>query len=346
MYQQMTNVAIIGAGIAGLACARQLSESGIQVRLFDKARGPGGRMSTRRVSTSLGEVAFDHGAQYFTARNGAFKIEVSRLEALGAVAQWNGELVKLDREGINTPLADEPLYVGTPGMNGVVKAMAQGLDTSWNTRVETIIQNDEGQWQLISEASQDLGTYGHIVCAVPAEQVSPLIKSIAPHMAQLSESIASLPCWAAMFVLDGPISMPFDAIRLADHPMIDFISLNNSKPGRADITAYVVQARADWSQLHMELDGDLICQKLLEGLLSLADNQPNVVFSAAHRWRYARVEVSQGAGWHFDSGLGIGMCGDWLCGPRVESAWLSGHQLGKMMTSVGIQSAAHSIKES
>jgi predicted NAD/FAD-dependent oxidoreductase len=59
--------AIIGAGMAGLACADALKEAGHNVALFDKGRGPGGRMSTRRMETPLGEVAFDHGAQYFTA---------------------------------------------------------------------------------------------------------------------------------------------------------------------------------------------------------------------------------------------------------------------------------------
>lgn len=42
-------VAIIGAGMAGLSCARALVQAGVAVELFDKGRGPGGRMSTRRV---------------------------------------------------------------------------------------------------------------------------------------------------------------------------------------------------------------------------------------------------------------------------------------------------------
>ena len=58
--------AIIGAGMAGIACADALQAAGHAVAVFDKGRGPGGRMSTRRMETPLGTVAFDHGAQYFT----------------------------------------------------------------------------------------------------------------------------------------------------------------------------------------------------------------------------------------------------------------------------------------
>ncbi|MFM8940069.1 MAG: FAD-dependent oxidoreductase, partial [Phenylobacterium sp.] len=66
MIQSLDRIAIIGAGLSGLACARSLHREGRKVQLFDKARGPGGRMSTRRVETPLGTIGFDHGAQYFT----------------------------------------------------------------------------------------------------------------------------------------------------------------------------------------------------------------------------------------------------------------------------------------
>jgi predicted NAD/FAD-dependent oxidoreductase len=61
-------VAIVGTGIAGLAAARYLRERGIACTLFDKSRGLGGRMATRRVDT----LHFDHGAQFFTARSARF----------------------------------------------------------------------------------------------------------------------------------------------------------------------------------------------------------------------------------------------------------------------------------
>ena len=72
----MAKIAIIGAGLSGATAARGLADAGHCVRLFDKGRGPGGRMSTRRIDTALGQVRLDHGAQFFTARGESFARQV------------------------------------------------------------------------------------------------------------------------------------------------------------------------------------------------------------------------------------------------------------------------------
>jgi renalase len=327
----MSKIAIIGAGMAGLSCGRVLADGGHEIVLFDKGRGPGGRMSTRRTTTDLGEVSFDHGAQYFTARDPAFLADVQSLIDENAAAIWRGNLLRLAPDGTTKPLAIEPVYVGVPGMNGVIRALASRLCVRWGVRVETLRKVAAG-WHLNAQTGADLGVFDAVVCAVPAEQVSALIGAHTPDLAALAQSVTSLPCWAGMFAFDAPLALAFDGVRLEGHPMIDFIAANHSKPGRADVASFVVHARADWSQAHLEEGGDAIAAHLLEGLLSFASNRPSVVVSTAHRWRYARVEVENGPMLGLDRARSIGVCGDYLAGPRVESAWLSGYRLGRQMT--------------
>lgn len=330
MSGPMKKVAIIGAGIAGLACARELVSHGHDVHVFDKGRGPGGRMSTRRAQTLLGEVSFDHGAQYFTARDPDFLAEVARLSTIDAIAPWAEALVRIHKDGSNSPLACEPLYVGTPGMNGMVRALADGVNVAWATRVEAV-RAAGSAWQLNSDMGADLGTYDQIICAVPAEQVAPLLDRIAPEFGNQAKAINSLPCWTGMFAFDRPLCIPFDAMRFDDHPIIDFIAMNHSKPGRAAVPSYVVQAHPQWSNAHLEDPAEEVAEHLKAALIAfsdVSDDHPKVIFSTAHRWRYARVEVSRGPGYLWDGATNIGVCGDWLSGPRVESAWASGHHLG------------------
>ena len=89
-----SRIAIIGAGIAGLACATALRQAGFQVSLFVKSRGAGGRMSTRRGA----DWQCDHGAQYFTARNPEFRAQVTRWEQAGVAAHWQPQLRSFDAD--------------------------------------------------------------------------------------------------------------------------------------------------------------------------------------------------------------------------------------------------------
>jgi len=91
-------IAIIGAGLAGLACADKLAAAGRAVTLFDKGRGPGGRMSTRRRETADGVACWDHGAQFFTARTPDFQTVVANWGACGVVAAWRGRFVTIDAD--------------------------------------------------------------------------------------------------------------------------------------------------------------------------------------------------------------------------------------------------------
>ena len=327
----MASFAIIGAGISGLACGKALADAGHQVALSDKGRGPGGRMSTRRVDTPLGQAYFDHGAQFFTQRNPDFQKTIAALETQGAVAMWRGTFVRMDRDGQFQTLGDEPRYVGTPGMNGLVRGLATGLNPAWGKRVRAL-SGQKGAWHLQFETGETLGPYDQVICAVPAEQVSDLLAAHTRPISEQARAIRSLPCWAGLIAFDAPLALDWDMARFDAHPVLDVISSSVSKPGRTGPATYVVHAHPAWSAAQLEESADQISVALFEALAELAGPLPKPLVQAAHRWRYARVETSQGPGYLYDEGQGIGACGDWLSGPRVESAWLSGHHLGRALS--------------
>ena len=327
----MGSFAIIGAGISGLACGNALAAAGHQVSLFDKGRGPGGRMSTRRVDTPIGQAHFDHGAQFFTERDPDFQKAVSALEAQGAVGLWRGQFVRIDSNGHQHTMGDEPRYVGTPGMNGIVRGLAAGLNTTWGMRVSAL-SGQKGAWQLHFESGETLGPFDQIVCAVPAEQVSDLLSQHTPAIGEQAKAVRSLPCWAGLFAFEEALPIDWDMARFDGHPVLDVISTSVNKPGRTGPATYVVHGRADWSITHLEEAADQIASLLLQELAALCGPLPPPLVQSAHRWRYARVETSHGPGFLYDGDQGIGACGDWLSGPRVESAWVSGHHLGQALS--------------
>ncbi|HCS18358.1 MAG TPA: NAD/FAD-dependent oxidoreductase [Erythrobacter sp.] len=269
-------IAIVGAGMAGLSCATRLAALGHDVALFDKGRGPGGRMATRRVEADGTMLRFDHGAQYFTARDPRFVEQVARWEREGVVARWDA--------------AGEDAWVGTPAMNAPIKAMAGRHDVQFGTRIEQLLRDGDG-WQLDGEGAPDR-RFDAVMAAfeqrLPSEQ---------------------------------------DSIR--HHGAIGWAARNNAKPGRGSAECWVVQASPDWSRTHLEDEATAVETALLDQLANAigAPLPPRLAISA-HRWRFARSGAA-GKEVLWDAQQRIGVCGDWLIGPRVEAAYLSGRILAE-----------------
>ena len=126
----MKKIAIIGSGLSGLTLAKWL-KTDFEVTVFEKARGAGGRLATRREEN----FQFDHGAQYFTARTDAFKRFLEPFLDNGLVQQWAPKHVQINGTEIeheNRWECEEPRYVGVPGMNSFAKQLAQNIQIEVN----------------------------------------------------------------------------------------------------------------------------------------------------------------------------------------------------------------------
>jgi len=310
----MMKIAIVGSGLSGLACAEQLVAGGHRVRLFDKARGPGGRMSTRRADTAAGEVSFDHGAQYFTARDPAFRAAVDDWHDCGAVAPW--------------PAAGAEAWVGVPAMNAPAKLLAARHDVTWSAAVEALVAQQDG-WHLKNNSETVDGPFDTVVLAIPAEQAAILLAPCNADFRAIAAHTVSAPCWTLMLAFDQPLDT--DRLTLRDDAVIGWAARNSDKPGRTGPDAWVIQASAAWSRDHLENSQSEVVQALsarFSGLMDIPLEVP--LIAAAHRWRYARSGTT-GHEALYDPDRKLGVCGDWLIGPRVECAWLSGVALARMI---------------
>ena len=302
-------IAIVGAGMAGLTCAERLGASGHDVQLYDKGRGAGGRMASRRMPTDLGETTFDMGAQYMTARDMGFVARVERWRDEGLVAAW--------------PAMGNDAWIGVPVMNAPLKSMAAGQAVVWSTRVEALSRDQDG-WSMKAEGAR-IGPFDAVIVAVPAEQAEPLLRPWTEAMATCAALARSAPCWTLMAVFAE--RLPLGQTPLRRHGIIDWAARAADKPGRSGAEAWVVHASAEWSTEHLEDDPTTVAAALLSALAHASGQAlPAPLEAKAHRWRFARSGAAgQDMLWNGD--LRLGVCGDWLLGPRVECAWLSGDRL-------------------
>ncbi|MEL6166866.1 MAG: FAD-dependent oxidoreductase, partial [Cyanobacteria bacterium J06628_3] len=169
----MTDIAVIGAGMAGLVCAQQLTQAGYSVIVIDKSRGVGGRVATRR----LHDTASDHGACYLKPK-GILQKLIKLLVQKGDVEVWTDKLhVQNPSASLAANSPSSLPYTAPVGMNVIAKFLAQGLQINRGQRVCQIELNSENQWHLTSETSQEL-TASSVVVAIPAPQAVMLLESL------------------------------------------------------------------------------------------------------------------------------------------------------------------------
>ncbi|MCZ8369072.1 MAG: FAD-dependent oxidoreductase [Porphyrobacter sp.] len=305
-----TDILIIGGGMAGLSAATALASTGARVIVLDKGRGPGGRMAARRVEIAGEQVSFDHGAQFFTARDPDFREIVAGWEQAGVAARW--------------PAAGDEAWVGTPGMNACVKHMASALDVRWNVRAAHL-RRDGTLWRV--ETGEQVFTAATMLVAVPAEQAAVLLADAAPDFAARATSVISAPCWAVMAGFAEAIADAPDTFR-SDTGPVSWAARNSAKPGRSGAESWVIHASPARSRELIDLPKDEVARILLADLFAAIGTAPAVPQHLdAHRWLYAQPEVRKGEGPVYDTDRNIGIAGDWLHSPRVEGAWLSGRAL-------------------
>lgn len=322
-------IAIIGAGISGLIAAKELSKIA-QVTIFDKSRGIGGRMATRRFNQDNYNFHFDHGAQFFTAKTAEFKEFCSKAKEDGIIDVWQARFAEITNYQITrTWLFDDhhPHYVAKPQMNNLCKYLAQDLEIILNTQI-TQINFKEQRWHLKDNNNQIFTDFDYLILAIPSHQALNLIPSDFVDYNRIKNS-KMLGCFALMLGFQEKLNLEFDAALVKDSK-ISWISHNSSKPDRPNDFTLLINTSNSWSENHMEDDIEFIQEQLISELQKIINfQQDNLIYQNTHRWRYANIGVQDGPKFLFDANYNLGLCGDWLLAGRVECAFLSGLQLSR-----------------
>ena len=329
----MTSIAVIGAGMAGLTVAAGLRDRA-NVVVFEKSRGLGGRMATRRAEP----YAFDHGAQYFRARSPEFRAFLREYSERGIVRSWHARYVELHRSRklSSEQWSDEdPCYVASPGMNALAKALAEELDVRLSTRVANV-RRFAGKWRLRDEHERDLGDFDWVIAATPAPQAADIIPATFEYSGALRK-IRLSGCFTLMLGFAEPLGLRWDAARIHDAD-VSWIAVNSSKPGRhSESFSIVAQSTNDWAEAHIEDAPEAVLQHLQSEISEITGADAGCAeHRALHRWRYANVGNEESELTLVDDKNRLAACGDWCIEGRVEAAYLSARRIVSKLTAAGV----------
>lgn len=315
-------IAIVGAGIGGLIAARALTDHGLDVTLFDKSRGVGGRIATRRAPSG---VYFDHGAQYFTVRDHRFAKYVCSWYGAGIIAPWHGRIVEIRDGQIVAEKGDTPRYVAVPAMNSLARHLATDLNVVRETRI-TQMQRTSNGWLLHHDQGPIEKPFDYVLINCPPQQAAAILPTDCDLRKQLL-NVTMDPCWTVMLEFEERLPIDFDGAFVHNSPL-GWIARDSSKPGRPEGCAWILHATGEWSWEHLEEDQDEVLAELLDHFSEITGvHISEAVTMAAHRWRYAKPRQPLTVPCLWKPELSLGVCGDWCDGPRIEGAFLSGAAL-------------------
>jgi len=362
------SVAVIGAGMAGLSAASRFQKAGCDVIVFEKARGSGGRLSSKRlVIAQTGaadiEAGFDLGCTHFDVQSdfaGAaqFQALVDQHREADRVSHWP------------TSAGGRTSYVGLNRNSALTRAMSEGLNVQFATRVAQLKKVD-GRWQVLDEAHQVLADVDHLVLAVPVQQALDLLASASTEadrteidklVAQLTQAYIA-PQWVMGVVLDAQAkallasaALPACVV-LAGNDVLAQLTLEHTKPQRGPQAVMQIQAQTAWSEQHTDTPKAEVEQQLLAALqdwlsqahpelgINLSDH---VLAAYVHRWLYANssaTPLNQLVGQVYGStASGLHVCGDyWLAETKqqgVQAAFASGWALAQALVETWVESSA------
>jgi predicted NAD/FAD-dependent oxidoreductase len=316
-------VAVVGAGISGLACANALKTRGARVVVFEATRRPGGRAATEITPAG----GFDAGAQYFTAQNSDFESWVSAWCDDGLVERWDAQVLALEGERTLDKTASAKRYIVRDGMQALGRRLAADLDLRLEINVASVARRGSS-WHLLDAAGSSLshGGYDGLVLAVPAPGA--LLDAV-PELAQRARTIVWQPCLTALLAIEPASGFEFGGAFVNDHPALAWVAREDAKrtasAGRGE--RWVLQATARWSALHLHRAPDEAAELLADAFAKRFNFGFRPTYLAGRRWLAASPANALSESFLWDAAQKIGAVGDWCAGPRIEGAFLSGRAL-------------------
>ncbi|MGX6606962.1 NAD(P)/FAD-dependent oxidoreductase [Micromonosporaceae bacterium Da 78-11] len=282
-------VVVVGAGIAGLACARELVDAGVPARVLERGRVVGGRLASRKVNGRYADI----GAAYVTADDPAFLGRLQTWRIDGLAGPWTDTF-----QGQHGP---GPMRWSAPGgLRSLAEDLARELEVSLRTEVDELPEADT------------------VVLAMPGPQAL----RIAPDLVAAKEQSWS-PVLAAVLQYPARDWADFGGAFVNDDPVLATVCDDGDRRGdRAPVlVAHSTPAFAAEHLTDPASAGPALVAAVADRLGVTATPEVWV-----HRWTYAQPAAGDGS---FARSGHVYLCGDAFGKPRVQTAWLSGRAVAR-----------------
>ncbi|WP_415897929.1 NAD(P)/FAD-dependent oxidoreductase [Neptuniibacter sp. QD57_21] len=325
MTETKPHIAIIGAGLASTTLADVLTSNDIEVSVYEKSRGTGGRLS----SCKLDEMSADLGAPFISTNNSDFS---TWLAESGVLETWSPISKSFDGEELQSP----NLITGSSRLSSLTRHLLAHANFHPATRVGYIwpeLDGSQKKVRLRDEKGESLGVFDAAIVTAPAQQAATLLEAV-PRFSNTAKAITPSASWVILLETTDSLDQPEQLIT-GHHPILNRCIKESAKPGRNNVNGtaiWSIEAIPDWSQEHINLPKEEIEILLTQAFVSVKPEAKVLSVRRCHRWLYSRHPKTE-HGMLWDEATHIGACGDWLLGGDLEGAWESAKKLSTKLIS-------------
>mgnify|MGYP001459599183 FL=1 len=319
----MSDYCVIGSGISGATIANLLNKK-FQVNLYDKGRGPGGRASFKRIK---GQIGFDHGTQYFSPKTIKFKKFANRLIKIKILKKWSGNHIFLNSKKKENKKHIK--IIGKKGNNDICKFLLKKVKCFYQSEVKKIYYKNKLWFLLFTDGK--IRTYKGVILTCPF-----------PQLKKLSEKFINNKFIKRKLKMDANITVMI-AIKknkkspssfLFDDPVLGWAGNENTKKRfKSKYDLWTLQSTFKWANKNIDKNKKNLKKNskiLIDKFFKLTKiKKTKIIYSINHGWKYSSNSKPLKIRSYWDPKKKLGVCADWFIGPRLESGWISAHDLYK-----------------
>lgn len=305
---------IVGAGISGASCAGALAAAGWEVDIFDKARGAGGRLSSRRLEdgwTSLG-------SPFISAKRDPFRSQLREWVRQGWLEAVRGNIMKGRATVSWTQAQLQNHYRPLIEPSRLVRNLMGSARLHTESRVARLAPRT-----IVLESGETHGNYDCVICSVPTPQAIPLLEALPRLQASLQANTEYRPVWSFVMRWEGGPS--------ADVIQFDDELLNLAVRQVEGEGVWAVHSTHLFAETYLQASNEEAATRGASALMGLLALPWPVEVEAAHLWKLALPTHQQGGFWLGDRENRVALIGDGIAGAGVERAWESGTRLAQAL---------------
>lgn len=288
----MTKILVVGGGLTSAVTTSLLKlQPNRVVKVWDKAKNVGGRMSTLRCRFNP-ELTADLGAQYITRTTNSKQLYYDELVNEGVLVPLEHRILG---QRPNPPNSED--FVTPKGSASIVSHFFQKSDTSVDFEHQvSSLQKSDDRWKVEANNSK-IDEFDVVILTMPVPQILTLLAhQLPPEVERNMNSVTYSSRYAMALFFDqspefvklggGTCAKYFEGDEILRYMSVDSLKRNS---GDSEMTSIVFHTTVPFGIGNVERSNEEMGSVLMSKIRQMFPDWPEPKSTKCHKWRYSQA---------------------------------------------------------